>query len=141
MADSSNLPSDTSDTFSHAWHELESFADELSSLARRGVSTATFYAELLDGCVSATGAEGGAVWIPADGGGYLSVYDVKLAAMPFFQAGEAATYHARLLADAEHSEDPVAAMPSSGAEQQGPRNGSDLALVLCRVVVSGRGGA
>ena len=137
-AESSPSPSDASDDIvSRTWDELENFADDLNRLARSGVDRRTFYSAALEGCLAATGARGGAVWMRENDEPMRAIYAVGLAEMPFGRAGTAAQSHERLLSEAATSSDPLFVHPADRDGDQQLARRSEAILACCRVVSAG----
>ena len=112
--------------------------DELSDLARRAASREVFYRQALDGCVAATGAVGGAVWLQAGSSGFRPLCDVQLASMSFWRGPRDRGDHEKILQRASSSEDPLA-IPTvnSGGDDGASRAANDSVSLLMPVVAAG----
>jgi len=127
----SNASHSELDSADQAWREIDDLVDEISRLSSSELSSADFYAQLLDRIVPALAAVGGAVWTRGpDGPHHLRLeHQINLAAAQV--GGDGQRHHAQLI-DRVLDEGEAILVPahSGSAGKDRATNPSEFLLVL-----------
>ncbi|NOY41810.1 MAG: efflux RND transporter periplasmic adaptor subunit [Planctomycetes bacterium] len=127
-----SLMTNENDSVDGGWRQLEEFVDRLHELAHTPIETDAFYRRLLDGCVAALAATGGAVWLPNVRGRWELLHQTNLphALSPENPTTEAAHYS--LLQKVAASDEALIYPPRSGTVDA-RENPTDSVLVVSAV--------
>ncbi len=114
------------------WRQLEEFVDRLHELAHTPIETDAFYRHLLDGCVTALAAAGGAVWLPNIRGRWELLHQTNLPKTLSPENPTAEAAHYSVLQKVAASGEALIYPPHSGTIDE-KENPTDWVLVVSAV--------
>ncbi|MCG8451279.1 MAG: efflux RND transporter periplasmic adaptor subunit [Pirellulales bacterium] len=115
--------------FDLGWQQLEDYVDRLHELARTPIPQTEFYRQLLDGCVTALAAVGGAIWLPTTRGRLELCYQINLEQAVDREDAQVESAHRALLYSALESSEPQIVPPQSGSDASAV-NPTDRVVIL-----------
>ncbi len=111
--------------------QIRGLVEEISTLAKQGLSPDEFYTGFLNRVVEALAAVGGAVWTLTEAGQFRLAYQINLHRASLDEDGEHQVRHARLISQVAQTGEGLLVPPhSGGGDENAGANPTEQLLVL-----------